>query len=148
MIDDHENTSANPFEPCHEKTRFLPMRKQVQISFAVTAKLISAFVFATRIERFLFFPYPKFQVSSHLLYLYSSICVRPGRKSRRPVFSHCGSFNLLPLPSQVCTVPLSLHAPHDMSHLVGKPTMWFPNRSDTNRPVQAQKRARSLKFWI
>ena len=35
-----------------------------------------------------------------------------------------------------------------MSRLVGKPTMWFPNRSDTNRPVQAQKRARSLKFWI
>ena len=32
--------------------------------------------------------------------------------------------------------------------LVGKPTMWFPNRSDTNRPVQAQKQARSLKFWI
>ena len=26
--------------------------------------------------------------------------------------------------------------------------MWFSNRSDTNRPVQAQKRARSLKFWI
>ena len=25
-----------------------------------------------------------------------------------------------------------------MSHLMGKPTMWFPNRSDTNRPVQAQ----------
>ena len=35
-----------------------------------------------------------------------------------------------------------------MSHLVGKPTMWFSNRSDTNRPVQAQKRARSLKFRI
>ena len=35
-----------------------------------------------------------------------------------------------------------------MSRLVGKPTMWFPNRSDTNRPVQAQKRARSLKFRI
>ena len=29
-----------------------------------------------------------------------------------------------------------------------RPTMWFPNRSDTNRPVQAQKRARSLKFRI
>ena len=26
--------------------------------------------------------------------------------------------------------------------------MWFPNRSDINRPVQAQKRARSLKFRI
>ena len=26
--------------------------------------------------------------------------------------------------------------------------MWFPNRSDINRPVQSQKRARSLKFGI
>ena len=25
--------------------------------------------------------------------------------------------------------------------------MWFSNRSDTNRPVQLQKQARSLKFW-
>ena len=36
----------------------------------------------------------------------------------------------------------------DLSCLVGKPTMWFPNRSDTNRAVQAQKQARSLKFQI
>ena len=36
---------------------------------------------------------------------------------------------------------------HEMSHLVEKPTMWFPNRSDINRSVQSQKRARSLKFW-
>ena len=26
--------------------------------------------------------------------------------------------------------------------------MWFLNRSDTNRPVQAQKMARDWKFWI
>ena len=26
--------------------------------------------------------------------------------------------------------------------------MWFPNRSDTNRPVPSQKRARILKFRI
>ena len=26
--------------------------------------------------------------------------------------------------------------------------MWFPNRSDTNRPVQSQKTARSMKFRI
>ena len=26
--------------------------------------------------------------------------------------------------------------------------MWFPNRSDTNRPVPAQKQARSLNFRI
>ena len=30
----------------------------------------------------------------------------------------------------------------------GKPTMWFGNRSDTNWLVQAQKRARILKFRI
>ena len=35
-----------------------------------------------------------------------------------------------------------------LSCLVGKPTMWFPNRSDTNRPVQSQKMARGLKFWL
>ena len=34
-----------------------------------------------------------------------------------------------------------------MSHLVGKPTMWFSTRSDINRPVQLQKQTRSLKFW-
>ena len=31
---------------------------------------------------------------------------------------------------------------------MGKPTMWFPNRSDTNRSVQSLKQVRSLKFWI
>ena len=25
---------------------------------------------------------------------------------------------------------------HEMSRVMGKPTMWFPNRSDTNQPVQ------------
>ena len=35
----------------------------------------------------------------------------------------------------------------NLSRLVGKPTMWFPSRSDTNQPVQLQKQARSLKFW-
>ena len=29
-----------------------------------------------------------------------------------------------------------------------KPTMWFPNRSDTSQVVRSQKQARSLKFWI
>ena len=26
--------------------------------------------------------------------------------------------------------------------------MWFLNRSDTSQPVQSQKTARSMKFWI
>ena len=35
-----------------------------------------------------------------------------------------------------------------MSRLVGKPTMWFSNSSESNQPVQSQKMARGLKFWI
>ena len=29
-----------------------------------------------------------------------------------------------------------------------KPSMWFPNRSNTNQAVQAQKMTRGWKFWI
>ena len=52
-----------------------------------TAKLISAFVFATRIGRFLYFLNPKFPVSSCLLCLYSLACVGPVRKP------HCWFFH-------------------------------------------------------
>ena len=55
-------------------------KKKTQISFAVTAKLIVAFVFATRIAYFLFFLNPKFQASSSSLCLYSTVCVRPVQK--------------------------------------------------------------------
>ena len=53
---------------------------KTQISFAVTAKLISAFVFAIRIVQFLFYLNPKFQASSSFLCLYKSVCVGPVRK--------------------------------------------------------------------
>ena len=59
--------------------------------FAVTAKLISAFVFATRIVQFLFYLNPKFQASSSFLSLYRPVCVGPGRKPRRLVFSRRGT---------------------------------------------------------
>ena len=52
-----------------------------------TAQLISAFVFAIRIEKFLLYINPKCQAFSHLLWLYSLVCVGFGRKPRRPVFS-------------------------------------------------------------
>ena len=84
-----------PNEPRREKTGFFAYAKtKTQISFAVTAKLISAFVFATQIIQSLFFLNPKFQASSYLLWLYSPVChvcVGPGRKPRRPVFSQRGS---------------------------------------------------------
>ena len=35
-----------------------------------------------------------------------------------------------------------------LSRLMKKPTMCFPNRSDINRAIQAQKQARTLKFQI
>ena len=48
--------------------------------FIYTAKLISAFVFAAWIVQSFYFLNPKFQASSHLLYLYSLVCVGPDRK--------------------------------------------------------------------
>ena len=58
----------------------------------VTAQLISAFVFAIRIVQSLYYLNPKFQAFSHLVWLYSPVCIGPGRKPRRPVFSQRGSF--------------------------------------------------------
>ena len=58
----------------------------------MTAKLISAFVFAARIVQPLYFLNTKFQASSHLVWSYSLDCVGPGRKPRSPVFSRRGSF--------------------------------------------------------
>ena len=55
---------CDTIEPPHWKTNNLPGRKQRRRS---TAKLISAFVFATRIVQFLFYLNPKFQASSSFL---------------------------------------------------------------------------------
>ena len=67
------------FEPPHGKTNNLPIKAKTkaQISFAVTAKLIRAFVFATRIVQFLFYLNPKFQASSSFLCLYRPVCDGP-----------------------------------------------------------------------
>ena len=88
-------------------------KTKMQISFAVTAKLISAFVFATRIVQSLDFLNPKFQAASYLLWLYSPVCVGPGRKPRRPVFSQRGSIilgRLRPFKQFTRTQVLSLFA--------------------------------------
>ena len=53
--------------------------------------MISAFVFAVRIVKSLYLLNPKFQASSQVLCLNSPVCVGPGRKHRRPVFSQRGS---------------------------------------------------------
>ena len=90
--------------PTWENWIFAYAKTKTQISFALTAKLISAFVFATWIVQSICFLYPKFQVSSHLLWLYSPVCVGPGRKPRRPVFclrKHFISYWGTKLPSSV-----------------------------------------------
>ena len=61
-----------------------------QLCDTVTAKLISAFVFAIWIIQSLYFLNPKFWASCHLLWLHSLDCVGPGWKPRRPVFSERG----------------------------------------------------------
>ena len=77
---------------CLRKPAFAYAKTKPQISCAVTTQLISAFVFATHIVQSLFFLNPKYQASSYLLWFYSLVCVRPGRKPRKPVFSQRGSF--------------------------------------------------------
>ena len=78
------------YEPRREKTSFLHMQKQRRRS----ASQISAFVFATGIVQSLYYLNPKFQASSHLLWLHRPVCVGPGRKPRRPVFSERGHSGL------------------------------------------------------
>ena len=63
------------------------------LSKLVTAKLISAFAFATRIVQFFFFLNPKLQASSHPLWLHRQLCVAPCRKPRSPVISCRGLIN-------------------------------------------------------
>ena len=58
---------------------FYICEKKTQISFAVAAKLIGAFVFATRIVQSLYYLSPKFQASGLLLWLCEPVCVGPGR---------------------------------------------------------------------
>ena len=77
-----------------ENRIFAYAKTKTQISCAVTAQLISAFVFATRIAQSLYFLNLKFQASSYPLWLHSAVCGGPGRKPRRPVFSQRGSYDL------------------------------------------------------
>ena len=73
------------------KPVFAYAKTKPQISCAVTAQLISAFVFATKIVRSLYILNPKHQASCYLLWLYSPVCVKPGRKPRRSIISQPGS---------------------------------------------------------
>ena len=74
------------------------------------------------------------------LALYSPVCVGPGRKPRRPVFSQRGSY-----VSYTFIDPV-LHVPYEPC--CENLSSGFPTRSDTNQAVQSQKMAGCLKFWV
>ena len=76
----------------------------MQISFAVTAKLISTFVFTTWIVQPLYFLNAKIQASSHLVWLYSLVSVGPGQKYGKPVFSQRGPYNTILAVSNIAAV--------------------------------------------
>ena len=90
------------------KPAFAYAKTKTQISFAVIAKLISSFVLATGIEQYLYFLKAKFQAFSHLLWLNSLVCVGPGQKSRRLVFSQRGSNALYPGNLRITRGPMVL----------------------------------------
>ena len=91
-------TKVRSSRACCPVTALIAYAKtKAQISFAVTEKGISTFVFTTRIVQFGFFLNPKFEASNFLLWLYRLVCVRPGRKPGRPVFSRSGLFDALDL---------------------------------------------------
>ena len=108
------------------KPAFSFAKTKTQISCAVTAQLISAFVFATWIVQSLFYLNPKFQACSHLLWLYSLVCVRPGRKPLRPIFSQRGTFTYIKLDINttkevVHTVTAALRSPGRLCNLLEEP---------------------------
>ena len=112
MIEPHNEKVSESQQSVYAKTK-------TQISFAVTAKLISAFVFATRIVQFLWFLNPKLPVSNHILCLYSLVCVGPVRKPHF-WFSHDAAHTLqnkVAKPSKfvffLASLPVSLPALHE-----------------------------------
>ena len=66
---------------------FAYVKTEGLIICVLIVQLIRTFVFVTQIHavQFLYFLSAKFQASSHLLWLYIQVCVRPGGKLRRPV---------------------------------------------------------------
>ena len=87
------------------KPKIAYAKTTTQISCAVTAQLISAFVVAKRIVLFLFYIYQKFLASSFMLSLYSLVSVGPCRKPKSLDVSYTGSFSVSSLPhnGSVCS---------------------------------------------
>ena len=108
------------------------------------------FVFATWIVQFLYFLNPKFPASSHLLCLYSTVCVRPVSFLITWLISATLVISCLQITSERASIRVgkSVYHGYNLSWVMRKPTIWFRNRSDTYRAVLAQKMVRGWKFWF
>ena len=91
------------YDPRHEKICFCISKNKDAAQ--VTAQLISAFVFSTKTLQTLYFLNPKFQASSHVRLLYSSVCVGPGLKPRRQVLSRLCSYLVVNPPPRITIQP-------------------------------------------
>ena len=74
-----ENKDADQLRGNREADQRLCFRYLVS-TIPLLLKSEMAFVFATWLVQFLFYLNPKFQASGSFLFLYSSVCVGPGRK--------------------------------------------------------------------
>ena len=74
---------------------YIPQRyifPQITLSnIQYSAEIICRFYHFHQKIQFRFFPHPKFPASTHLLWLYSPVCVGPGLKPKLLVFSSTGS---------------------------------------------------------
>ena len=86
------------FEQHHRKPALACVKTKTQISCTVTAQLISAFVFTTYIVQSVYFLNCIFHASSHLLWLYRTVCVEP-IQNPEDWFSHDAAHFILPLAS-------------------------------------------------
>ena len=84
---------------------------------------------------------PKTEITCHLLWLYSLVCVGPGRKYRKPVFSQRSSFSF-----QVTTIKSGL------SHLLQStdiPRNYGESyKHKEEAETQTQKQARSKREFL
>ena len=103
---------STTLEPHHEKTDYCLCKNKS----ADQLRSNCTFVFATQLVQFLFFLNPNFQAISLFLRLYRLVCVGPGRKRQRLVFSRRGSFGSLVSRKVAC----SLLSQHYMSCMMGK----------------------------
>ena len=113
----------------------------MQISFAVPAKLISALVFDRHIDSTIpVLPKSEISSSSYHPWLYSPVCVGPGRKPRRPVFSQRGSYNnQMPFNQTfkvwqmtiICSVPYKKQA--NSENLCPPPRFFLRNKESSEK---------------